>query len=136
MTDPTRPDPTDAPAPGQAGAPGSAPAGPDEAIPMLTEIVEVPRYAIEDLPATLEEVDWSELAERVRVNVTERLTRRSQALLDAQLRDSLEAVVDRAAESLAAELRVSLSQMVRDIVGRAVTEELTRVHAEISRRKP
>jgi hypothetical protein len=31
---------------------------------------------------------------------------------------------------------VSLSQMVRDIVGRAVTEELTRVHAEISRRKP
>jgi uncharacterized membrane-anchored protein YjiN (DUF445 family) len=103
---------------------------------MLTEIVEVPRYAVEDLPATLEEVDWSELAERVRVNVTERLTRRSQALLDAQLRDSLEAVVDRAAESLAAELRVSLSQMVRDIVGRAVTEELTRVHAEISRRKP
>jgi uncharacterized membrane-anchored protein YjiN (DUF445 family) len=136
MTDPIRPDRPDAPAPGRADAPAGAPGGPDEAIPMLTEIVQVPRYAVEDLPATLEEVDWSELAERVRVNVTERLTRRSQALLDAQLRDSLEAVVDRAAESLAAELRASLSQMVRDIVGRAVTEELTRVHAEISRRKP
>jgi hypothetical protein len=118
--------------PGAPPAPGS----PDEAIPMLTEIVQVPRYAVEDLPETLDEVDWSELGERVRVNVTERLTRRSQALLDAQLRDSLEAVVDRAAESLAAELRASLSQMVRDIVARAVTEELTRVHAEIARRKP
>jgi len=126
MTDPAAPSP---PRPAPAG-------GSDEAIPMLTEIVQVPRYAIEDLPETLEEVDWSELAERVRVNVTERLARRSQALLDAQLRESLEAVVDRAAESLAAELRASLSQMVRDIVGRAVTEELTRVHAEIARRRP
>jgi uncharacterized membrane-anchored protein YjiN (DUF445 family) len=139
MPDPNRPPPSDAPDPGRPDAPATArpgAAGADEAIPMLTEIVQVPRYAIEDLPETLEEVDWSELAERVRVNVTERLTRRSQALLDAQLRESLEAVVDRAAESLAAELRASLSQMVRDIVGRAVTEELTRVHAEIARRRP
>ncbi|MFM1987754.1 MAG: hypothetical protein RJA99_711 [Pseudomonadota bacterium] len=106
----------------------------DLPIPMLTEIVEVPRYAPETLPAELEDVDWAELAERVRENVAERLTRRSQALLDAALRDSLRAVVDRAAESLAAELRTSLTQMVRDIVGRAVDEEITRVHAEIARR--
>ena len=116
-----------------AGTRSSAPA-PDEAIPMLTEIVQVPRYAAEELPGSLEAVDWAELAERVRENVTERLTRRSQALLDAQLRESLQTVVDRAAESLAAELRASLSQMVRDIVARAVTEEITRVHAEIARR--
>jgi hypothetical protein len=107
---------------------------PDEAIPMLTEIVDVPRYVPEDLPETLAEVDWSSLAERVRENVTERLGRRSQLMLDELLRDSLQAVVDRAADSLAAELRGSLSQMVRDIVARAVTEEITRVHAEISKR--
>jgi uncharacterized membrane-anchored protein YjiN (DUF445 family) len=131
MTDHAYPDP-----PSGTPAPPSASGGPEESIPMLTEIVQVARYAAEELPATLDDVDWSELAERVRVNVTERLTRRSQALLDAQLRESMEAVIDRAAESLAAELRVLLSQMVRDIVGRAVTEELTRVHAEISRRRP
>jgi hypothetical protein len=128
MSEPTVPIP---------GPRGPAPAaGGDEAIPMLTEIVQVPRYAPEELPASLGDVEWAGLAERVRENVTERLTRRSQALLDAQLRESLQNVVDRAAESLAAELRASLSNMVRDIVARAVTEELTRVHAEIARRKP
>jgi uncharacterized membrane-anchored protein YjiN (DUF445 family) len=114
--------------------PASPAVGRDEAIPMLTEVVQVPRYLAEELPASLGDVDWAELAERVRENVTERLTRRSQALLDAQLRESLQTVVDRAAESLASELRASLSQMVRDIVARAVTEEITRVHAEIARR--
>ena len=136
MADPPPPD--DAPgAPGAAdpaGAPPRTGAQAEESIPMLTEIVSVPRYAAEELPASLGDVDWAGLAERVRENVTERLTRRSQALLDAQLRESLQAVVDRAAESLAAELRGTLSQMVRDIVARAVTEELTRVHAEIARR--
>jgi hypothetical protein len=109
-------------------------ASPDEAIPMLTEIVDVPRYVAEELPETLAEVDWGGLAERVRENVTERLSRRSQLMLDELLRDSLQAAVDRAADALAAELRDSLSQMVRDIVARAVTEEITRVHAEISQR--
>jgi hypothetical protein len=124
------PDPTD-PSPPRAAPAGVA----DEAIPMLTEIVQVPRYAAEELPGTLGDVDWAGLAERVRENVTERLARRSQALLDTELRESLQAVIDRAAESLAAELRATMTQVVRDIVARAVTEELTRVHAEIDRRR-
>jgi hypothetical protein len=139
MSDPT-PAPAPTPAPDAApGAPPTAarpPGGAELPIPMLTEIVEVPRYAPEDLPETLEAVDWAELAERVRENVTERLSRRSHALLDAALRDSLQAIVERAAESLAAELRGSLTQMVRDIVGRAVNEEITRLHAEIAHRPP
>jgi hypothetical protein len=114
--------------------PGASPGGEEMTIPMLTEIVQVPRYAREELPASLEEVDWAELAERIRENVTERLSRRAQALLDAQLRESLAVIVDRATESLAAELRDAVSRMVGDIVGRAVNEELTRVHAEIARR--
>jgi len=116
--------------------PPPAPGGPDEAIPMLTEIVQVPRYAPEELPKSLAEVSWADLAERVRENVTERLVRRSEALLDAKLRESLQLVIDRAADSLAAELRAALSQTVRDVVARAVKEELTRLHAEIARRQP
>jgi hypothetical protein len=129
------PPPSD-PAPRRPDDAPPRPAGtrPDEAIPMLTEIVDVPRYAQEDLPKSLGDVDWAELGERIRENVTERLTRRSQALLDAAMRESLHAVIDRAAESLAAELRGSLDQLVRDIVARAVNEELTRVHAEIAKR--
>jgi len=102
---------------------------------MLTEIVEVPRYLAEELPETLAEVDWAELGERVRANVLERLARRTQALLDAQLRETLQPVIDRTVESVAAELRASLPLLVRDVVARAVNEELTRVHAEIARRR-
>ena len=102
---------------------------------MLTEIVQVPRYTDEELPRAFGEVDWAELAERVRENVTERLAVRSQALIDTQLRESLQAVIDRAAESLATELRATMTQVVRDIVARAVTEELTRVHAQIHSRR-
>jgi hypothetical protein len=130
MAEPTPPaDPTRSPSEVPSGSPA-----PDEPIPMLTEVVQVPRYATHELPRSLGDVDWAALAERVRENVTERLSRRSQALLDAQMRESLQAIVDRAAEALALELRTTMAQVVREIVDRAVTEELTRLHAEITRR--
>lgn len=106
----------------------------DEAIPMLTEVVQVPRYDTEDLPQTFAEVDWSELSQRVRENVLERLLRRSDALLDAQLQSTLGPVLERAADTVAHELQDALNRMIRDIVSRAVTEELTRLHAEIAKR--
>jgi len=108
--------------------------GTDEPIPMLTEVVQVPRYDTEDLPQSLAEVDWGDLAQRVRENVLERLLRRSDALLDAQLQDTLVPVLERAAETVAHELHDALNRMIRDIVARAVTEELTRLHAEIAKR--
>jgi hypothetical protein len=124
----------EAPAPSPAdNAARYRPAG-DEPIPMLTEVVQVPRYDTEDLPQTLAEVDWGDLAQRVRENVLERLLRRSDALLDAQLQDTLVPVLERAAETVAHELHDALNRMIRDIVARAVTEELTRLHAEIAKR--
>ncbi|MGE0808711.1 MAG: hypothetical protein AB7L76_24460 [Burkholderiaceae bacterium] len=117
------------------GAPSLPPAAPthDDAIPMLTEIVDVPRYDAADLPETIAEVDWSRLALRVQENVLERLLNRSNALLDEQLKVGLHALIDRSAQALAAELRITLRQMVNELVARAVTEELTRVHDEIAR---
>ncbi len=103
-------------------------------IPMLTEVVQVPRYDTEDLPQTLADVDWGDLGQRVRENVLERLLRRSDALLDAQLQNTLTPVLERAAETVAHELHDALNRMIRDIVARAVTEELTRLHAEIAKR--
>lgn len=105
----------------------------DDPIPMLTEVVQVPRYDTEDLPESLADVDWGDLAERVRENVLERLLRRSDTLLDANLHSTLQPALERATESLTLELHGALNRMIRDIVGRAVTEELTRLHAEIAR---
>ena len=62
----------------------------------------------------------------------ERLLGRSEALIDDEMQAGLEAVLARATESLAAELRLTLGQLVRDLVARAVTDELTRVHDEIA----
>jgi uncharacterized membrane-anchored protein YjiN (DUF445 family) len=95
----------------------------------------VPRYSSAELPDTLTEVDWTQLALRVRENVLERLMRRSEVMLDAQLKSTLETITARAAESLAVEMHDSLSQLVRDIVARAVNEELTRLQTEIQRRQ-
>lgn len=103
----------------------------DDAIPMLTEVVELPRYDAAELPHALADVDWAHLALRVQENVLERLLGRSEALIDDEMQAGLEAVLSRATESLAAELRMTLGQLVRDLVARAVTDELTRVHDEI-----
>ncbi len=103
----------------------------DDAIPMLTEVVELPRYDAAELPHALADVDWAHLALRVQENVLERLLGRSEALIDDEMQAGLEAVLSRATESLAAELRLTLAQLVRDLVARAVTDELTRVHDEI-----
>ena len=105
----------------------------DEPIPMLTEVVQVPRYDAEDLPGSLAEVDWGDLAERVRENVLERLLRRSDTLLDTNLGSTLQPALERAMDALTQELHGAMNRMIRDIVGRAVTEELTRLHAEIAR---
>ena len=107
----------------------------DESFPMLTEVMQVPRYSSSELPDNLTEVDWAQLALRVRENVLERLMRRSELLLDAQMKDTLTTITERAAESLAVELHDSLSQLIRDIVARAVNEELTRLHTEIQRQR-
>lgn len=107
----------------------------DESFPMLTEVMQVPRYSSSELPDNLSEVDWAQLALRVRENVLERLMRRSELLLDAQMKDTLTTITQRAAESLAVELHDSLSQLIRDIVARAVNEELTRLQTEIQRQR-
>lgn len=115
-------------------APAEAAPRDDEPIPMLTEVMQVPRYEAEDIPQNFADVDWGELAQKVRENVLERLLRRSDALLDSQIQATLTPVLERAAEAVAQEMHDAMTRMIRDVVARAVTEELTRLHAEIARR--
>lgn len=106
----------------------------DDQVPMLTDVLRLPRYQDEELPPRLDDVNWSELSERIRNNVLERLLRRSSLMLDEQLGESLSIVVERATENLAVELRAALTSMVKDLVYKAVDEELNRVHTEIANR--
>jgi hypothetical protein len=105
---------------------------PDDNIPMLTEVVQVPRYSKAELPKAIDDIQFAALSERVERNVMERILRHSEQILDAQLRDDLSSVIQRATETLAADLKTTLSQSIRDMVARAVEDELTRLQSEIT----
>ena len=75
-------------------------------------------------------MDWSELAGQVRENVLERLLRRGDILLDGQMNHALAPVISRAVETMTRDVHDTLNRLIRDIVARAVNEEITRLHAE------
>ncbi len=106
----------------------------DQQVPMLTDVLQVPRYQAGELPSSLDDVNWPALADRVRDNVMERLMRKSTQMLDERIADTLQVVIDRNTANLHHELRDALSLMVKEIVTKAVAEELNRVHTEISSR--
>jgi hypothetical protein len=105
---------------------------PEDNIPMLTEVVQVPRYSKNVLPQAIDDVQWTALSEKVQVNVMERLLRRSEQLIDAHLKQDLAVIIARATETLAADLQSTLSQSIRDMVSAAVADELTRLQSEIT----
>ncbi|MDO4906165.1 MAG: hypothetical protein Q4A16_11600 [Lautropia sp.] len=107
-----------------------------DAIPMLTDVVNVQRYHQDQLPQNFGDVDWGELAAQIRENVLERLLRRGDILMDAQMSQALTPVITRAVETLTLDMHNTLNRLIRDIVARAVTEEITRLHAEMARQNP
>ena len=100
---------------------------------MLTDVVNVQRYHPDQLPRSFADVDWSELAGQVRENVLERLLRRGDILLDGQMNHALAPVISRAVETMTRDVHDTLNRLIRDIVARAVNEEITRLHAEMAR---
>ncbi len=107
----------------------------EEQFPTLTEVMSVPRYPSSEIPDSIDEVDWPELAARVRENVLERMMRRSEVLLEGSLDQILQNITNRAAQQLAVELQDALGQVMRDVVARAVNEELTRLQTDIQKKK-
>lgn len=125
------PPPFDPTGPGTPSLPGD-----EDAIPLLTEIVEPPREPRTGLPATLGEADWSALARQVEDDVLVRLMHHSEALFAQSLRSTLDAVIERATVQLQLDLESAISQLTRDVVARAVADELARVQAEIGQQAP
>lgn len=105
---------------------------PDDNIPMLTEVVQVPRYSKTELPKAIDDVQFAALSERVEHNVMERILRHSEKLFDAKLKEDLSPILQRATETLVADLKTTLSQSIRDMVSNAVADELTRLQSEIT----
>jgi hypothetical protein len=105
---------------------------PDDNIPMLTEVVQVPRYSKTELPKEIDDVQFAALSDRVEQNVLERILRHSEQILDAKLKEDLSPVLQRATETLVADLKTTLSHSIREMVSNAVADELTRLQSEIT----
>lgn len=136
VSDPSRPDATSPGDPSESSPGGGVEPGhtaPDP-IPMLTEVVQVKPYDNLRLPVELSDADWVRLANRVRENVLERLLRHSDSMLDGQLRAALDPAFDRAVDVLRTEMHERVEPMLRDVVARAISDELSRVHAAMNRK--
>jgi dipeptidase len=104
----------------------------DPGIPMLTDVLQLPRRPDATLHATPDAVDWSTLAQQVQDKVMERVLRRVQQTMKEQVRSALRNVVERSVEGLAGQLQDTLAEMARDLVERAISDEMQRWHAEIA----
>lgn len=108
-------------------SPNSDPLASDDAIPMLTEIVDVPQPVDEDPDATeAGPVDWEALADRVHDAVTVRLLKRVDSVISIDVRDALHATLMDVVNTACARLRTVISQEVSDAVSQAVADELER----------
>ncbi len=105
---------------------------PEDSIPMLTEVVQVPRYSKANLPDNIDDVGFAALSDRVEQNVMERLLLRSEQHLEERIKTDLAVVLERATQTLTADLQATLSQSIRDMVSSAVSDELTRLQSEIT----
>ncbi|MEI6546786.1 MAG: hypothetical protein WCN85_07185 [Burkholderiales bacterium] len=114
----------------------AAPKHGSEAIPMLTEIVEVPVYSAENLPATLREIDWEEVAGRVRRQVSEHLAERIGAVLDLELHKALQTALAPAVDSISRTLHETLRERMQTAIDEAVALEIARLRVKNQDARP
>ena len=107
----------------------------DESIPTLTEILQAPALADTPVPASLSDADLDALAQRLRDNLTAGIGRQADAIFGAQLRATLRVMLERSAEQMANDLYTALSQQTRDLVARAVADEIARLRQELTKRQ-
>ena len=117
----------------------------DAGIPMLTEIISPAAPAPQPLhapPAPAEpeplgaraarewdEESWNRLEQELRERILHQVLKRIDFVLEQRVRDSLADVLQLAVSGLAAEIREGLHATVKDVVIRAVAQEITKLQA-------
>jgi hypothetical protein len=125
---------------------------PDAGIPVLTEIIPAPQpvlaatVATATVPAVTEkasvvsldasadpvrnEEQWNRLEREVTERFLYQVLERIDFVLEQRVRDNLADVLQTAVERLAADIKSGLEQSLKEIVTRAVTQEITRLQTE------
>lgn len=121
----------------------------DAGIPVLTEIIPAPPAAspqeeqesfappsepVEIVPEAPAPIAWSEgqwerMESEIRERVLQQVLKRIDLALEDRVRDSLADVLQLAVDGLTEQIRGGLQQTVRDLVTRAVSEEIKETRA-------
>jgi hypothetical protein len=124
----------------------------DAGIPMLTEIISAPLASdaahaqpvdpappaeVEEDTAALEsravsdwdQEQWGRLENEIRARILKQVLERVDFVLEQRVRDSLADVLQTAVEDLAAEIRTGLHHTIKDVVSRAVSQEITKLQS-------
>jgi hypothetical protein len=96
---------------------------PPQRVPTLTEVVQAaPAPALEPVPSIDPAPDDAALAQRVLLDVQ----RQIDLMLEYRLREALGPLLARLSESLIVQARDELASTLRDVVARAVAQEIAR----------
>lgn len=124
----------------------------DAGIPVLTEIIPVPATAAPEVTVPVDiapetpiaevilspephketvwdEAEWERLEREVRERVLVQVLERVDFVLEQRVRDSLADVLQLAVERLASEIKEGLHHSIKEVVSRAVTQEITKLQS-------
>lgn len=117
----------------------------DAGIPILTEIIPTPLAREKAVPpparadadediaalqaraADWDEEKWDRMEREIRERVLYQILERIDFVLEQRVRDSLADVLQTAVERLATEIRGGLQQTVKEVITRAVAQEITKL---------
>ncbi|SNS98299.1 hypothetical protein SAMN06265795_11114 [Noviherbaspirillum humi] len=107
-------------------APAQAPAPAPEAAPAAPEPIAVLEQRASD---EWSEERWTRLEDDLRERVLQQVLGRIDFVLEQRVRDSLADVLQLAVSNLANDIRDGLHQTMREVVTRAVSQEITKIQA-------
>lgn len=80
--------------------------------------------------ASLQDAEWQRLESEIRERVLHQILERIDFVLEQRVRDSLADVLQTAVEGLASEIKGGLQASIRDVVARAVNNEIAKLKSE------
>jgi uncharacterized NAD(P)/FAD-binding protein YdhS len=115
----------------------------DAGIPVLTEVIATPQTEFrqagapaaksDDAPALpiaeLDEEAWNRMEREIRERILYQVLERVDFVLEQRVRDGLADVLQTAVDSLANELRNGLHISIKELVTRAVAQEITKLQS-------
>ena len=101
--------------------------GEDDAVPLLTEEVVLPEGLRPSEPSAIDDLDWVELADRLRESVMAELGDSVARMLSVRMAESVRAAIGPALSQASAALRIELEAKVSEAVDRAVSAEIQRL---------